>query len=257
MTTQISSRVPLVPDALISHRGAPKLAPENTLPSFREAARLGAKWLEVDVKLTSDLHAVIIHDRDVDRTTDGTGFVAGMTFEEVRALDAGAWFDPRFTGTRIPTLEELIETVLELDIGLQLEFKPTPGDDVETVEVSAAILKSMWPANRDRLFVSSLSMPCINTARRLLPDIPRVLAVTVPPRNPRAMLREADCQALQCKALLSEGDALKRLVDSGIEYALAVVNDPAEARKHLANGAQSILTDIPNLFSMHKPEKVS
>lgn len=251
MTIQISSRAPLVSDALISHRGAPKLAPENTLPGFREAARLGAKWLEVDVKLTSDLRAVIIHDRSVDRTTNGTGFVAGMTFEEMRALDAGSWFHPKFAGTRVPTLEELIETVLELDIGLQLEFKPTPGDDVETAEISAAILKSMWPANRDRLFVSSLSVQSIKTAHRLLPNVPRVLAVTVPPRNPKALLREMDCQALQCKALLSEGDALKRLVDSGIEYAVAVVNDPDEALRHLSNGAQSVLTDIPDLLNAH------
>lgn len=239
---------PLVPDALISHRGAPLLAPENTLPSFREAARLGAKWLETDVKLTSDLRAVIVHDRTVDRTTNGTGFVAGMKFEQLRALDAGAYFHPRFAGTQVPTLEELIETVLELDIGLQLEFKPTPGDDVETAEISAAIIKSMWPANRDRLFVSSLSIRSINAARRRLPNVPAVFAVTVPPRDPRALLRETDCQALQCKAKLVEGDALKRLADSGIEFAVAVVNDADEARAFLKAGAQSVLTDVPNLF---------
>lgn len=239
---------PLVPDNLISHRGAPLLAPENTLVSFRKAAELGAKWLEVDVKLTSDLRAVIIHDRTVDRTTNGRGFVAGMTFEEVRALDAGAYFHPEFAGTRVPTLEELIETVLELDIGLQLEFKPTPGDDVETAEISAAIIREMWPANRDRFFVSSLSIRSIMAARRHLPNIPAAFAVTVPPRDPEALLRETDCQALQCKAKLVEGDALRRLVDSGVEFAVAVVNDPEEARTYLKAGAQSVLTDIPNLF---------
>lgn len=239
---------PVVTDHLISHRGAPRLAPENTLPSMRWAAQKGAKWLEVDVKLTADQRAVIIHDHTLERTTNGHGLVAGKTFEEVRALDAGRYFDPSFSGTKLPTLEELIETVLDLNVGLQLELKPTPGDDVETAEIALAILKSMWPANRDRLFVSSFSTRSIEAARRLLPDVPRAFAVTVPPRDPKALLAEVGCQILHCKSDLAVGDALKRLADSGIEYAVATINDADEARHFLANGAQSVLTDIPDLL---------
>lgn len=249
-------RNPIVPDSVISHRGAPLLAPENTLPSFREAVRHGAKWLELDVKLTADQRAVIFHDKTLERTTDGTGMVAAVSFDYVRSLDAGSHFHPRFAGTRIPTLEELIETVLELDVGLQLELKPTPGDDIETAEIALAILKDMWPANRDRLFISSFSIRSIAAARRVLPQVPRVFAVTVPPRDPRALLAETDCQALHLKAALASDAVLARLADSGIEYALATVNDPAEARRFLAAGAQSVLSDIPDLLD-HVPEPVA
>lgn len=242
------ARNPIVPDPLISHRGAPRLAPENTLPSFREAVRYGAKWLELDVKLTADQRAVIFHDKTLERTTNGTGLVAGVSFDYVRSLDAGSHFHPSFAGTKVPTLEELIETVLDLDVGLQLELKPTPGDDVETAEIALGTLKDMWPANRGRLFVSSFSIRSIAAARRIMPDVPRVFAVTVAPRDPQALLAETDCQALHIKALMTNPEVLKRLADSGVEYALATVNDPAEARRLLAAGAQSILTDIPNLL---------
>lgn len=242
-------RNPIVPDPLISHRGAPRLAPENTLPSFREAVRYGAKWLELDVKLTADQRPVIFHDKTLERTTNGTGLVAAVSFDYVRSLDAGGHFHPRFAGTKVPTLEELVETVLELDVGLQLELKPTPGDDVETAEVSLAILKDMWPANRGRLFVSSFSIRSIMAARRMMPNVPRVFAVTVAPRDPQALLKETDCQAMHIKALMTNDEVLKRLADSGVEYALATVNDPQEARRLLDAGAQSILTDIPDLFA--------
>ncbi len=244
----MSNTPPIVSYPLISHRGAPRLAPENTLPSFKWAAARGAKWVEVDVKLTSDQRAVIIHDHTLDRTTNGHGFVAGKTFDEVRALDAGSYFDRSFTGTRVPTLEELIETVLDLDVGLQLELKPTPGDDVETAEVALAILKSLWPANRDRLFISSFSVRSIEVARRLLPDTPRAFAVTVPPKNPKGLLAEVGCHILHCKSDLAFGDALARLSDSGIEFAIATVNDADQAHHFLNNGAQSVLTDIPDLL---------
>lgn len=239
---------PIVADDLISHRGAPRLAPENTLASFREAARLGAKWLEADVKLTSDLKPIIFHDHTLERTTNGSGHVAGITFEAARSLDAGSYFHPRFAGTRIPTLEELIETVLELDVGLQLELKPTPGDDEETAEMAIAVLNDLWPNNRDRLFLSSFSTRSIARARRLLPDVPRAFAVAVPPRDPKALLAETDCQILHCKGKLAHADAVKRLTDSGVEYAVCVVNNPEEARSFLNAGAQSVLTDVPNLF---------
>lgn len=242
------SRNPIVPDAVIAHRGAPLLAPENTLPSFYEAVRRGAKWLELDVKLTADQRAVIFHDKTLERTSNGTGMVAAASFDYVRSLDAGSYLHPRFAGTQIPTLEEVIEAVLELDVGLQLELKPTPGDDVETAEVALAILRDMWPANRGRLFLSSFSIRSILAARRLMPDVPRAFAVTVPPRDPLALLAETGCQILHVKAVMANAEVLARLSESGIEFALATVNDPAEARRLLDAGAQSLLSDIPNLL---------
>jgi len=195
----------VVNDALIAHRGASALAPENTLVAMRKAAQLGAKWLEVDVKLTRDRQPVIIHDDRVDRTTNGRGLVAGLTLADIRQLEARAQFGDAFAGVTIPTLQELIACVLELDMGLQLELKPTAGDDVETAEVALGVLKSM-------------------------------------------LLQETHCQILHCLSELLDDEAQHILADSDIEYAVAVVNDAAQARRFLDNGAQTILSDIPDLL---------
>lgn len=243
------SRKFVVPEAIIAHRGAPLLAPENTLPAMRAAAEKGAKWVEIDVKLTKDLKPVILHDDKVDRTTNGTGFLAGLTFEEVRRLDARASFGEEFAGIQIPTFEELIETVLELDVGLQVELKPTPGDDIDTAEIALKALKDMWPRNRERLFVTSFSIQSIHAAARLLPDVPRAFAVIVPPRDPVALLNETRSQVLHLLQELLTDDAAKILADSGIEYAVAVVNDREKAKELLKNGAQTISTDIPDLLA--------
>lgn len=238
----------VVPDAIIAHRGAPLLAPENTLPAMRAAVEKGAKWVEIDVKLTKDLRPVIMHDDKVDRTTNGTGFLAALNFEEVRRLDARAGFGEEFAGTNIPTFEELIETVLELDVGLQVELKPTPGDDVDTAEVALKVLKDMWPSNRERLFITSFSIQSIHAAARLMPDVPRAFAVIVPPRDPIALLKETKSQVLHLLQDVLTPESEKILADSGIEYAVAVVNDREKARQLLKNGAQTISTDIPDLL---------
>ncbi len=103
--------------ANFAHRGAAARAPENTLEAFRLAVEAGAGGLELDVHLTRDGEVVVIHDATVDRVTDGSGAVAGMTLEEVRRLDAGNSFSPdggqtfpyRGRGVRISTLAEVYE----------------------------------------------------------------------------------------------------------------------------------------------------
>lgn len=107
---------------LIGHRGAAGLAPENTLPSFREAAdRWAVDMIELDVRATADGACVVIHDATVDRTTDGTGPVAEMTLEELRSLDAGFRFQNeagahpyRGQGIRVPTFDEVLTAFPDL-----------------------------------------------------------------------------------------------------------------------------------------------
>jgi glycerophosphoryl diester phosphodiesterase len=89
-----------------AHRGDNKNAPENTVPAFELAVQKGAHQIELDVQRTSDGHLVLMHDGKVDRTTDGSGTLAEMTFAQVRALDAGSWFSDDFSGTPVPTLQE-------------------------------------------------------------------------------------------------------------------------------------------------------
>jgi glycerophosphoryl diester phosphodiesterase len=93
----------------ISHRGEHLHHPENTMPAFQEAVRVGADYIEVDVRTTADGKLVLMHDGQADRTTNGKGDLAKMTFEEVRALDAGVKFGPQFEGTRVPAFDEVLD----------------------------------------------------------------------------------------------------------------------------------------------------
>ena len=94
---------------VISHRGEHLHHPENTMPAFQAAIDAGADYFELDVRTTSDGKFVIMHDNTLDRTTNGTGEVYKHTFDEIRALDAGAKFSPAFAGTKVPTLDEALE----------------------------------------------------------------------------------------------------------------------------------------------------
>ena len=98
---------------IASHRGGGAMAPENTLPAITAALEGEFGYVEVDVALTADGHPVLMHDAKVDRTTDGTGRLADLTLNQVRTLDAGAWFDPAYAGTPVPTLDEFLDVLAE------------------------------------------------------------------------------------------------------------------------------------------------
>jgi len=95
---------------IIAHRGLDEVYPENTLIAFRAALEKGMA-IEIDVRGTSDNELVVLHDDTLDRTTDGSGAVANTTLADVKQLDAGSWWDTRFTGERIPTLDETLDVV--------------------------------------------------------------------------------------------------------------------------------------------------
>jgi glycerophosphoryl diester phosphodiesterase len=96
---------------IIAHRGASQHAPENTLPALEKALESGVDMLALEVQKTSDHQPLVLADVSLDRTTDGTGRAARMSAAEIRALDAGSWFDAKFAGTRVPTLAEALACV--------------------------------------------------------------------------------------------------------------------------------------------------
>ncbi|MGL4256353.1 MAG: glycerophosphodiester phosphodiesterase [Microbacterium sp.] len=129
---------------IASHRGGGAAAPENTLPAISAALQGGFGYVEVDVALTADGHAVLMHDRRVDRTTDGAGPIGELTLAEVRALDAGSWFDPAYAGTQVPTLAEFLDLLADLGGRAIVELKGTWDQDAvagAVAEISARSLE--------------------------------------------------------------------------------------------------------------------
>ncbi|WP_139903694.1 glycerophosphodiester phosphodiesterase [Clostridium thermarum] len=106
-----------------AHRGASGYFPENTMIAFEKAIELGCDAIETDVQMTSDGVLVLIHDEDVSRTTDGSGLVKDYTFNNLRKLSAGSWYDKKFSSEKIPTAEELILLTKSKGIKVNFELK--------------------------------------------------------------------------------------------------------------------------------------
>src|SRR5258706_4183595 len=157
---------------VLAHRGDLAHAPENTLPSFQQAIQKGADGVELDTKLTSDSHVIVIHDMAVERTSDGMGRVASFTLDAIRKLDAGSWFDQKFRGTKVPLLEEVFETVgKERLMNVELTNYSTPRDGL--VDKVCDLIKRH--NNHEQIIFSSFFAPNLKRAFHLLPEIPRGL----------------------------------------------------------------------------------
>ena len=96
---------------IIAHRGASGCSPENTIPAFRKAIEIGSNGIELDVHLTKDDKIVVVHDFNIDRTSNGKGYVKDYTLNELKKFDFGSWYGEKFASVSIPTLEEVLELV--------------------------------------------------------------------------------------------------------------------------------------------------
>jgi glycerophosphoryl diester phosphodiesterase len=166
---RLRHRFPIV----AAHRGASRVAPENTLAAFERARDLGAAAIELDVQVTRDDVVVVMHDLDLDRTTDGQGAVRERTWPELAALDAGAWFHPSFGGARIPRLEEVLDWAKGRTF-LNIELKPAD-DDGRLEEGVVALVRSH--AMTDEALVMSFDHVAVERVARAAPEI-ITLAIT-------------------------------------------------------------------------------
>jgi glycerophosphoryl diester phosphodiesterase len=154
---------------IIAHRGDKTNAPENTLAAFRLANENGADAVEFDVKLTADGQVIVLHDQTVNRTTNGKGKISQLSFADVRALDAGAWFSEKFKDERIPTLDEAFETVgKQLYINVELTNYATPFDGLVLKVVDLVKKHGL----QNRMLFSSFFAQNLKVTRSLLPQVP-------------------------------------------------------------------------------------
>lgn len=133
---------------IFAHRGASGTRPENTLPSFAEAIRAGAEGIELDVQLTKDDEIVVMHDEQVNRTTNGKGAIKDKTLKEIKALNAGSWFDDKYDSTKVPTLKEVVDLFIArnyrgiVEIELKTSVEEYPGIEEK---VSNLMTSQEWP----------------------------------------------------------------------------------------------------------------
>jgi glycerophosphoryl diester phosphodiesterase len=225
-----------LPFQTVCHRGANKFAPENTLPALECALAAGFDYIEVDLHQTTDGQIVIHHDPTLDRTTDGHGPITAQTLDDLRALDAGSWFSPHFTGTKIPTLVEVLDLLHRYDGQAYLEFKSAPAAPVWQAVCEAGL--------QDRVFFWSFNHAALKELRALAPTArimarrqdyatlqetlddlaPQIVEFTLPEgTDDFTAVRDAGAQVMLA-AMMGDHDTLARVIAAAPD--LANVNHP-------------------------------
>ena len=230
--------------SIIGHRGAYNSAPENTLISFRKAAQLGAKWIEIDVRLSSDKIPVVFHDNEVDRTTNGQGPVDNYTLESLQELDAGSHYHTHFSGEKVPTMLQAITLCIELNLGLNIEIKPNFGQATETVTAILAAINPFQEQLRGNVLFSSFNLLCLKELINLSPEWPRALLVNDLNNDWLTNTKALGCYALnpsyECLASIQN---VKSILASGLRIIPFTVNQISIAKNLLRLGVHSIITD--------------
>jgi len=231
---------------IIAHRGDSAHAPENTLAAFHLAIANRADAIEFDVKLSADGEVIVLHDQTVDRTTNGHGDVRNLSLAALRDLDAGARFDARYRGERIPTLEEVFEAVgRRIHMNIELTNYATPNDAL--VEKVVALVKKHQP--QEWVLFSSFLPRNLRRAQELLPEIPRgQLAWRGWVGWPARTFGWRGHFALHPYQTDVNKNLVSRLHHAGKRIFVWTVNQETEMQRLLHLGVDGIFTDDPALL---------
>lgn len=239
---------------VIAHRGAGKLAPENTLAAFRLGASFGHRAFEFDVKLSSDGISFLLHDATLDRTTNGTGRADAHTFGELARLDAGAWHSPAFAGENLPSLSAVLRYVRANGFLVNVEIKPTPGREWQTGAAVALDVQHLWQVEQPLPLLSSFSETALLAAREVAPQLPRAHLFDRLPEDWPDRLARVGCVALDVNHRELSADIVAQAHAHGFRVLCYTVNEPDRAHELLTMGVDSVITDavdrIPPNFNI-------
>lgn len=229
---------------VVGHRGAAGTAPENSLAAFQQGIELGADWLELDIQFSLDGFPVVIHDANIDRTTNGTGRVASLSLRELKQFDAGSWFGSQFRAERIPRLEEVLEMVRSSEVGVLIEIKADRRPSRDNLSKLAQVIRDQ--ASADRIILQSFHGRVVRAMASLLPLCRHAL-----------LTRRVAPVSLWRAAGWSEVDILSvrwdlvtpRLCRSASRRKMGVwawtVNHESVVRSLVDSGVEGIITDFP------------
>jgi glycerophosphoryl diester phosphodiesterase len=240
-----------LPPLIIAHRGDSALRPENTLASFASALEVGADIVELDVQLTRDGHAIVIHDPSVERTTNGKGRVAELTLQELRSLSAGyaSRFGDAFRGERLPTLGEAL-AFLKGRARVLIEIKPESVSDDAAGGVEALCIEAVRRAEMaSEVALISFDARALLRCRELAPELKRGhLFYRASPDELVAGARAVECDLVMPeKGMLSDG-LVRRLREARLNVATWVVDDPEELRALLRYELFAVASNRPGVL---------
>ncbi|MEO8016100.1 MAG: glycerophosphodiester phosphodiesterase, partial [Polaromonas sp.] len=239
------------------HRGAGKLAPENTLAAFRLGAQHGYRMFECDAKLSADGVPFLMHDTTLIRTTNAAEKMAADANEtggdhawaELSQLDAGSWHSRAFAGEPLPTLENAARFCRANGYALNIEIKPTPGTERRTGEVVASHALRWWQGASVLPLLTSFSHDALQGARKTAPGLPRGLLLDTLPDGWLQAALALGCVAVVCNHALWDSARVEIVHAAGLRALSYTVNDEATARRLMELGTDGIITDRVDLFS--------
>ncbi|TBN56389.1 hypothetical protein EYE40_02675 [Glaciihabitans arcticus] len=242
-------RAPGEPAFVAGHRGDRSNAPENTLPALQAALDSSLAFVETDVQLSKDGVPVLIHDESVDRTTNGKGAVDTLTLKQLKKLDAGKWYAPRFAGTRIPTLDEFLEVfaaaeALAADKKVLMELKGFwPKENVQTV---VELIEARGVEGRVTL--ASFDYTTLMNIEKVGPSFPRVIITRELPGDPVGLATHFGAIAILTSAdgLREHPAAVEEMHEAGLGLLLYTLNSEERWGEALALGVDGIITDKPS-----------
>jgi len=232
---------------VVAHRGASRIAPENTLAAFRLASQQGARWIEFDVSLLGDDAPVIHHDQMLDRCTNRTGPLAQLTSADLAGIDAGSWFDAQFAGEPLATLEQALDLIGEIGLSANLEMKPH-GAAPEPMARAIALALAARSWARTNILVSSFNLGVLTALRKLMPEQPLAMIYKKPPADWPEVLSVLKASSLHLWHEHLNADILSQARIHGFHVRVFTINEPARMEPFRTTGLTGVITDHPPLF---------
>ena len=233
----------------IAHRGAGKLAPENTLAAFRLGAAHGFRMFECDAKLSADGVVFLMHDATLERTTNGQGIAGDRPWHALSQLDAGSWHSRAWAGEPLPTLEALARFCLANGHCLNIEIKPTPGKETATGQAVAKLAAQLWQGAQVPPLLTSFNPDALAAAQAEAPELPRGLLVHSLWEGWLENALELDAVAVVANFALWDAATVALVHGAGLKCLSYTVNAPEVAQQLLDWGTDGIITDRVDLFS--------
>ena len=237
----------------VAHRGAGKLAPENTMAAFRLGARHGYRMFECDAKLAADGVPFLLHDDTLERTTNGLGPAGALSWPALQALDAGSWLGPAYAAEPIASLEALCAWARANGHLLDVEIKPSPGADEATGRAVAAFCETHWPVGEVPPLLTSFKPHALQAAQATGPRLPRGLLLDRLWDGWFEAARQLGCTALVLKHTLVDAALVKRAHGARLRVGVYTVNAAADVARVRAAGVDMVVTDA---VDVHSPDAV-
>ncbi len=228
---------------VVAHRGASGIAPENTLSSFAEAIRSGAHFIEMDVQVTADGIPIVFHDKGLSRTTNGSGFASKLTYEELQQFDSGNWFSEKFTGEKIPTLEDVLESV-QNKILVNIELKNLGTNPLPHIEKIIKIIENFNYS--DKVVISSFYYDQLKIVKKIKSTIPTAI-IRLPKDRllPSEIAKQFPFEGLVCNIEELNNEIVDDAHQIGLFLGIYTVNNPSELEYVLKFDIKAIVTNFP------------